>query len=304
MGSVLIKPRVLAVCWFFLMMPMTTGAEVIRLDQYEVFHVNSTHPIEPSGLTIKEGRLYTVCDDNNTILTINDAGMGEVDAEVFLKLDARQLSAMDLDLEAITTVAGDFFVVSESNHKLIHVKGQQLSWVPDLGGVYASAYQAGLFQIYNAGLEAAAYLGNQTFLLSVERQPRGLIEVTFDADFKTMLAQHNQVFADSNHPLSAERKPDLTGLFYHAEKIYALHRNAYMIHELIKNEAGDYAEGQSWSYEHIVKHPKYVYEDMTFGHAEGLAVDDDNFYLIIDNNNNPKKSNPKDLRPLLIKAKR
>jgi hypothetical protein len=211
---------------------------------------------------------------------------------------------MNLDLEGITVVDGQFFVVSEVHHKLVRLKENKLSWVPELGGVYAEAFKAGLFQIYNAGMEAVTYLGDHTFLMSVERQPRGLIEVVFDTEFKSILKQTNQVFNDSKFPLIESRQPDLAGLYYHDGKIFGLHRNAYLINELYKDQDGVYQEGQAWSYEHIVKDPRYAYQDMQFGHAEGLAVDDDYFYLILDNNNNPRLKNPNDKRPLLIKAKR
>ena len=114
----------------------------------------------------------------------------------------------------------------------------------------------------------------------------------------------NQVFDESIHPLEQARKPDFAGLYVYNGTIYALHRNAYLIHALIKNEQGLYQEGQSWSYEHIVKDPDFAYQEMQFGHAEGLAVDGDNFYLVLDNNNIPRLKNPNDKRPLLIIAKR
>ncbi len=279
-------------------------SEVIRLNDFQVWSVDSPYPIEPSGLTLKNNQLYTVCDDANEIFQLNFSADNTLEAVVLKQLDLPQLSVLDLDLEGITTVGDDFFVVSETHHKLVSVSGSELNWVPNLGGVYADAYKAGLFQVYNAGLEAVAYLGNQTFLLSVEREPRGLIEVQFDQSFSQVVKQTNQVFNDSTHALTLDRKPDLTGLFFHKGIIYALHRNAYIIHELIKNEQGVYQEGQSWSFEHIVKHPDNAYQDMQFGHAEGLAVDDENFYLIFDNNRDPKLKNPNDTRPLFIIAKR
>ena len=279
-------------------------AETISLDDFQVWNLNTSHPIEPSGLAFKDGQLYTVCDDANVIYKVNVLDEDNAEAVVDQHLDVTQLSAMNLDLEGITVVDGEFFAVSEVHHKLISIKRDKLNWVPEIGGVYAEAYKAGLFQLYNAGMEAVAYLGNQTFLLSVERQPRGLIEVTFDAEFKNIIKQSNQVFDDSKYPLAESRKPDLTGLYNHQGVIYALHRNAYIIHELIKDEHGVYQEGQAWSFEHIVKDPQFAYQDMQFGHAEGLAVDDDYFYLILDNNNNSRLKNPNDKRPLLIKAKR
>ncbi len=287
-----------------LLVYLDVRAEVIRLEDFQVINVNADQPIEPSGLTFKEGQLYTVCDDTSAIFKVNMIDSLNAEVVIDQHLDASQLSALNLDLEGLTVVDNEFFIVSEVHHKLISVKNQQLAWVPEIGGVYADAFKAGLFQLYNAGMEAAIYLGGQTFLLSVERQPRGLVEVTFDQDFKTIIKQTNQVFDDSKYPLVETRKPDLAGLYYHNGIVYALHRNAYVIHELIKDEQGIYQEGQAWSYEHIVKDPAYAYQDMRFGHAEGLAVDDDYFYLILDNNNNPRLNNVNDKRPLLIKAKR
>ncbi len=292
--------------WLALLLFLGTAvaAEPVKLDKYEVFRINSPQPIEPSGLTFKDQQLYTVCDDSNALFKLNLLDDQTAEAVVDQVLDVTQLSALNLDLEGVTVVDNEFFAISEVHHKLIRLQGQQLSWVPELQGVYAEAYAAGLFQVYNAGLEAVTYLGDNTFLLAAEREPRGLIEVTFDDDFKTIVKQSNQVFAESEHVLPGNRNPDLTGLYYHQGVIYALHRNAYLVHELVKDANGEYQEGRSWSYQHIVKHPDYAYQDMQFGHAEGLAVDDDYFYLVVDNNMNPSLKNPNDSRPILIQAKR
>jgi len=302
---IFLNKMVIAVCCLIGNLGLVfASTDMVRLDDFKVYAVNSTQPIEPSGLTFKDNQLFTVCDDSNAIFELDFSDEDTVNAAVYLKLDVTQLSALALDLEGITTVGNDFFVASESHHKLIRLDGSDLSWVPAIGGVYAEAYKAGLFQLYNAGIEAAVYLGNHTFLLSAEREPRGLIEVQFNESFTEIVKQSNQLFDDSSHELASDRKPDLTGLFYYDGVIYALHRNAYVIHELLKDEHGIYHEGQSWSYEHIVKHPDNAYQDMQFGHAEGLAVDADNFYLIIDNNFDPKLKAPNDRRPLLIIAKR
>jgi len=279
-------------------------AEVIRLTDFEVWPINVNQHLEPSGLTMMDGQLYTVCDDANAVFRLVPTSDGEMRTEVAVNLETDPLSASSLDLEGITVVGDEFFVVSEVHHKMLKVSGGQLSWVPTQGGVYQSAYEAGLFQIHNAGLEALTYLGDRRFLMSVERQPRGLIEVTFDEQYEHIIKQVNQVFDDSDHDLASHRKPDLTGLYVHQGKIYALHRNAYVIHELVRDEHGTFHEGQGWSYEHIVKDPRYAYQNMQYGHAEGLVVDDGYFYLVLDNNDEPRLKDPNDRRPLLIKAKR
>ncbi len=278
--------------------------EAEELTDYQVMTINTHHPFEPSGLTMKNGQLFTVCDDSNYIYEVKILDESNASAVPVLKIDLAQLGASELDLEGLTTVGSDFFAVSETHHKLISVNDHTAAWVPASESLYKNAYESGLFQMYNVGMEAAVYLGDHSFLLSVERQPRGLIEVTFDEDFKQVVKQTNQMFDDSKYPVELSRKPDLTGLFIYDGVLYALHRNAYLIHELTKDENGLYHEGKAWSYEHIVKDPENAYQDMRFGHAEGLAVDADYFYLVLDNNNNPKLKNPNNAQPLLIKAKR
>ncbi len=286
------------------MTPVDEPNQVSKLNDFEVFSIHINRPFEPSGLTFKGDQLLTVCDDSNQIYALQTNQSNVVSAHPVETIDRSQLSVAALDLEGITVVEDEVFVVSEVHHKAIRIQGDQSTWVPENGGVYDAAYAAGLFQIYNAGMEAIVYLGEQTFLMSVEREPRGLIEVTYDENYSQIISQTNQVFDDSKYPVESSRKPDLTGLYYFDGMLYALHRNAYIINELIKDEHGVYHEGRAWSYEHIVKDPEYAYQDMMFGHAEGLAVDQDYFYLVIDNNNDPKLKNPNDIRPLLIKAKR
>lgn len=276
---------------------------VHRVTEYQVFPIRVNHPFEPSGLTIKDNQLYTICDDSNQIYALSVVG-DEATAQAVRSIDRASLGVESLDLEAITAVGDEFFVVSEVHHRLIRVAADGSHWVPSNDSIYQSAFADGLFQVHNAGMEALVHLGGQRFLLAVERQPRGLIDVTFDEHFQTITAQRNQMYDDSEHPLQSARKPDFTGLYSHQGLLYALHRNAYVIHELLVDDHGTYREGRAWSYEHIVKSLDNSYQDMSFGHAEGLAVDDEYFYLVIDNNNQPKLKNPNDISPLLIKIKR
>ncbi len=282
-----------------------TSVEPIQLNEYRVYPINGIDQIEPSGLTLKNGTLYTVGDKHRAIYRLDIR-----DDEAWLHKEMtlaseRDLGVAALDLEGITTVDGDFVLVSEAHHRLIHVhRDGQLRWLPAQGnGLYQSAFDAGLLQLHNAGLEGVAYLGNQRFLLAAERQPRGLITLKFSEDMTELVSQHNQIMLNSRQYLHG-RHPDMTGLFVHQNQVYALQRNAYVVHEL--NAVGNrlYQEGRAWSYEHIVRDPKHAYSDMRFGHAEGLAVDDDHFYLVLDNNRIPNAKNPNDKRPLLIVAQR
>ncbi len=278
--------------------------EPIQLKDYQVYPINGVNQIEPSGLTLKAGQLFTVGDKHRAIYRLDIVDKeARLSQEVTLYSE-RDLGVTVLDLEGITTVNGDFVLVSEAHHRLIYVDDGHMRWLPQAGNdLYQSAYHAGLLQLANAGLEGVVYLGDRRFLVAAERQPRGLIRVQFSDDFTDILDQQNQTMLISRHPLHG-RQPDLTGLFLHDNQVYGLQRNAYVIHELIEVSNGHYVEGRAWSYEHIVRDPKYAYSDMQFGHAEGLAVDHDHFYLVLDNNRIANAKNPNYTRPLLIVAKR
>lgn len=276
----------------------------VVLSDYQVFPINGVNQIEPSGLTLKAGKLYAVGDKHRAIYRL-DIKDDEAWLHKEMTLDSeRDLGVSVLDLEGITTVNGDFVVVSEAHHRLILIQDGHLQWLPEHGNaLYQSAFDDGLLQLHNAGMEGVAYLGDQQFLVAAERQPRGVITVRFDQPLKKIKSQKNQLMNNSRQYLHG-RHPDLTGLFVYQDRIYGLQRNAYVVHELIKTRPGFYTEGQAWSYEHIVRDPKYAYSDMQFGHAEGLAVDSQHFYLVLDNNRTPNAKNPHDKRPLLIVAKR
>lgn len=279
--------------------------EPIQLTDYQVYPINGIDQIEPSGLTLKNGQLYTVGDKHRAIYRLDIKQDGAWLHKEMTLASERDLGVTVLDLEGITTVNGDFVLVSEAHHRLIYVhENGQLRWMPEQGNdLYQSAFNAGLLQIHNAGLEAVTFLGEQRFLVAAERQPRGLISLLFSEDLTIIDEQYNQIMLNSRQNLQG-RHQDLTGLFMHDEQVYGLQRNAYVIHELNRAGNNHYMEGQAWSYEHIVRDPKYVYSDMQFGHAEGLAVDNENFYLVLDNNHISNAKNPNDKRPLLIVAKR
>ena len=60
-----------------------------------------------------------------------------------------------------------------------------------------------------------------------------------------------------------------------------------------------------FSYFPIEMDPQYAYQHLLpYGFFEGLSVDADNVWLLIDNNGYPRKSNPQDARPLLLRCPR
>lgn len=272
--------------------------------EHQVFPIEPVSDFEPSGLTIKDGALYTVSDKHATIYRIDFENDRAVMIPV-VDIDVTELGALNLDLEGITHDGINFYLASEAHHRLIRVTPDgQTAWVThDGSSFFPAAEKAGLFQVFNAALEGLTYVGQGTFLMAAERQPRGLIEVQFDSEDQ-LLTQNNHVLDQSSHHLPKDRTPDLTGLYEHKGDIFALHRNAELIHRWVKNESGEFIEADQWSFAHIVNAPENQYHDMTYGHAEGLAVDDEYFYIVIDNNGQAKAKLGNDKRPLLILLRR
>ncbi len=265
-----------------------------------VYPIEPWGRVDPSGLTIKNGELYTVSDKKSAIYKLAISGdVAMMTAEI--NFDAMSLGALNLDLEGITVVGDDFYLLSEAHHRMVRVKSNgDVTWVPDGPSFYPSAHESGLFQVFNASLEGVTYLDEGRFLLAAERQPRGLIEVQLSENGSKIEWQKNHVLNETTHPLKNNRAADLTGLYYFKGEIFALHRNAGLIHRWVKDEQGQYQEMDQWSFAHMVNAPEHQYQDMTYGHAEGLAVDDDHFYLVIDNNRMAKAKQGNDNRPLLM----
>ncbi|KAA3642503.1 MAG: hypothetical protein DWP95_05400, partial [Proteobacteria bacterium] len=128
--------------------------QATKLTEFQVYPINGVDLIEPSGLTLKKGTLYTVGDKHRAIYRLDI-----VDQEAWLSKEQvlhseRDLGVSVLDLEGITTVNDDFVLVSEAHHRLIHVQDNRLRWLPDQGNdLFQSAFDAGLLQLHNAGLE-------------------------------------------------------------------------------------------------------------------------------------------------------
>jgi hypothetical protein len=78
-----------------------------------------------------------------------------------------------------------------------------------------------------------------------------------------------------------------------------LNRNAYTVVKL-KYVKDKFIEVFGWSYKDIVLQAQYQFEDMEFGHAEGLVVDDDKVYLILDNNKSARKNDSSNSNSLFL----
>lgn len=245
----------------------------------KAYSVVTNNVIEPSGLTLWNGDFYTVSDKEDWIykLVFNQ---DQIKLLPFIKINNDK--GGKLDFEGITHDEDFFYLVSEMYFQILKVSkdGSQQTWLPESNLLKISGQNAGLFKTNNANFEGICFLGNDEFLLAAERQPRGFIQFNVKSQ-DTKAYQVNQVV----YEYQLDRSPDFTGLSCD-NGLFVLDRNSYTVAKLIKKE-GKYTEGKGYSFEHIVKQQNLQYQDMRYGHAEGLVVKGNSVYIILDNNRNP-----------------
>jgi hypothetical protein len=272
------------------------------LELVGAYPINSSQPAEPSGLYVRDGVLFVVCDKTeNTIFRVELRGAEAwlVPHVEFTPPPKPYPAVRQMDLEGITMDSeGNFYIVSEEYFRVVKVTPEgDASWFgPDLETI---GRDAGFFRVHGGGLEGITYLGEDTFLLAAERQARGFIELRkTDAGFETQTWSLSQTGLRTLLP--TPRVPDFTGLFIYQERTFVLFRNASSVVEMSRGENGDWTEATAWSYRHIENDDQWRYQSSIFGHGEGLAIDDQFFYVVFDNNQMARVQNADDNRPLLL----
>jgi len=256
------------------------GSNSLKL--IKAYDVEINNSIEPSGLTLWDGQFYTVSDKHNIIyhLLFQDDKV-ELEPIIYIEND----KGMKLDFEGITHDDDFFYLVSEMHFQILKISkdGSNQSWLPLDNILRTKGREVGLFQTRNGYFEGICVLDNNQFLLAAERQPRGFVEYNANND-KIKAYKMNQAVFDYQD----QRSPDFTGLSCD-DGLYVLDRNAYTVAKL-KKVKGKYTEIKGYGYGHVINQERFKYQDMKYGHAEGLVVDGDNVYIILDNNHNPHQN--------------
>ncbi len=274
------------------------GGTTSELQLVEAWLVDMPAPLEPSGLTLSNGQLYTVADkDDRTIYWV--AILGDT---------ARLVPAIrftppeeGMDWEGITCdPAGNFYLISESRGRILQVRPDGSSgWI--CRDLRPESAPEGLFAKENAGFEGVAWLAPNHWLGAVEREPRGLVDLhRSDGELKVKASLHQH--SPYSNFLPILRIPDYSALDTDQGRIYALYRNAHLVVRLEKTDNG-LREAEAWSYKHIETDPRWAYRSQTYGQAEGLVVGGNDVYIILDNNLGGRQADPNDGRPLLIHAR-
>ncbi|MFB3906167.1 MAG: esterase-like activity of phytase family protein [Acidobacteriota bacterium] len=257
---------------------------------------------EPSGMTIRDNRLFVVSDNDDQ--TIYELKTGETVAVLrpHVRFTAPASEGVGkLDFEGIShDKKGDFYLVSESTSRVLHVSpdGRKAEWVtPDM---YEVGWKKGLFQINNGGLEGIACISPRQFFLCAERQARGILKVTLRGR-RTETQVWNCDERDWDSPYG--RPPDFSDLYLEKDRLFALMRSDEGVAEM-RQDGERFRAKQFWSFGRTLRDPAYSYRDATYGKAEGLCMDRKRVYLILDNNTDTRSNNDQDARPLFFIFKR
>ncbi|MDP7422175.1 MAG: esterase-like activity of phytase family protein, partial [bacterium] len=255
---------------------------VVPLEIVKVLPVDGPENINPSGLAIHNGHLYSVSDkhdgsifkveikDGRALFTEHltfktPEGIIDLRGKMFAADggDPYDPSKPQLDLEGITIDGnGNFFLISERCFCVIKVLPDgTVDWVSP--SFYEAGLKRGLFVTDGAGPEAIAFLEEKTLIVSAEREPRGILLIRLDQDPPLFVPFYMN---DSGIFHSKKRNPDIAS--FHVEKgdVWCLGRNSETIFKLIWNEE-EYREEDVHFFGHITNRKRYSYQDMKFGMA-------------------------------------
>jgi hypothetical protein len=272
----------------------------VELEVTNAWSVWGPDRFDASGLAKRNDELFVVSDRHNDRIFRLVLSASEARAEVTVTFSGPHPYPEKgyLDLEGLALAPdGGFLVAAEWGFAAAHVPagGGQATWVTP--NVRAAGEAVGLFATRDAFIEGLAVLRDGSLLLAVERQPRGLIEVTGGLSPTRVCAQNLDA---SHHPIPAPRKYDFGDLCVWRDRVFALGRNQQLVVELLRAPDGAWTEGEAWSYATTENAAPHRFVDMTFGQGEGLAIDDAFIYVLIDNNHHDRAGHPGDKRSWLF----
>lgn len=262
--------------------------------------VEGVENVEPSGLTLLDGELYTVDDTRDGVVFRLRLEEERAVLEPHVEFVPPPLEGIGrFDFEGIThDPDGRFYLVSEDAARILRVTpdGEAAWMIPSLE---AAGRRVGLLQDEDAWFEGIARLRGDTFALVAEREPRGIVETTLGDD------PYVRAFrADSSRiPYPRSRSLDFAGAYARGDTLWVLERGAHAVCRIAR-EPDHRVEEACWSYASVENDPRYRYASMDFGRGEGLVVDDERVIVVLDNNDDRRASDPDDRRPLVFILRR
>lgn len=292
--------------WAYLALGMVfaTGlrAEIPKLILEKALPIVADRALEPSGLALREGLLYSVTDERDDMIyrleLAEDHARWVEHRSVHLPAEI----GLKLDLEGLTALPdGGFVLASERRCRLIQVSTDgHASWLgPDMSKV---GRKAGLLNKKNGAVEGACRLPDGSWLALGERAERGLLWMKPDPS-----AKHGYTLEAWRMPLDAyaSRLPiylpaDYSDLSADGNRVFIVARNQGLVIQLERGQVGQtpWVEGRAWSFREIEE--QHAYLGALAGQVEGLAVSGQMVWLVVDPNGLSRKGSGDDRRALLF----
>lgn len=292
--------RILFLFGFLNLMTLAICAEDHQLALHRALPIDGPENNQPSGLTLFQDTLFAVSDHHDGVIYRIDIKEDHAVFVPYLTFDNPDTTiTARIDQEGITCDQnGDFYLVSERGFRLLKVSRSDgiARWVgPDMK---VPGEAVGLFATRGAGIEGIISIASGRFLVTAERQPRGLIEIDLE---KGTAQAFNYNASRLTYPEG--RATDFTGLWREGDVIFALQRGAEAITQV--RYGGDALEEiDAWSFDKTVNRDDLRYKSVKYGKAEGLAMDASKVYVILDTNGESRLNDAEDKRSMLLIFKR
>ncbi len=231
-------------------------------------------PLEPSGLTMMNGRLLLVSDSDKKIYeAVKDPGGYR--AFPVLTLRGLRPGAHGTDLEGIAQHRNVLYLVDERNRRIFTADASgRTALLPHDIGSYNSKHMISFSPKPNAAFEGIAIeaSGKTAYILN-EREPCIIYRLTLD-DGKMTAESH---FIPG--PYKGTEIRDASDIFADGGHLYLLHRKGDRI---IKIDPKTWRYCAEFSFRHIAA--RMYISPKGYGFAEGLFMDRKKIYLAFDGN--------------------
>jgi hypothetical protein len=296
---------------FLLVFDKAWADKLPLLEVSNIYSLDWSTRIDISGLTYCNGSLVAIADNiDDTVFKIDVDG-NKAKISPFLSLDAIKKSAVDFefvhsvkhflnnfiykyrfDWEGISCTEHEILLASESEAGILifSLNGRYIDTI----GLYSDARRAGYFNDYNAFIEGVAS-HDDTIFGAVERGPRGIVTIKKRANDGLNISFKN---LPNNKKLEyIKNSIDVSDLEVFNGNLYSLERGASAI---CKRDYERIESISCYSYKQVERAVDTSYLSTEFGVGEGLAISDSKIYVAFDNNGEGRKTDPNDIRPLII----
>lgn len=272
-----------------------SNAKELKLADY--YFIDSNDAIEPSGLSVNNGKIYLVSDSSDKkIYSLKFNGKTcTAAAEIEFELPKKKEKSK-LNFEGITSDKdGKLYVIGEKSLSvvIINKKGE----AKETKSFKKEAKQEEMFKKKNEGPEGICVTDSGEFIIASQNDYGKLMTANIvKNDFENIKIKKIKSREIKN---GHGKEKSISDLCYYGGEVYALLKKQNVVLKL-KSEDENFVEEETYTFEDSVKGSEFLY---LIGNnlGEGIAIDDKYIYVVFDNNNQPRMAAMNDTRALLLK---